>query len=50
MKYEITEETANKILNFLATCPYGQVHILVKELQAIKPIPEIKPENKDGAA
>lgn len=44
-KFEITEELALKILQYLDTKPYGEVVRLITELQQIKPI-EIEKEVK----
>lgn len=35
--FSITEELANKILNYLVTRPFIEVHALIGELQQIKP-------------
>lgn len=43
MDFIINEQTANKILNYLASKPFGEVHELIKELQTIKPLTQ--PQN-----
>lgn len=48
MKFEITEELANKVLSYLATRPYQEVASLINEVQTIKPIDNEKKQNKDG--
>lgn len=35
-KAEITEEFAQQLLNYLSTCPYGQVFQLVQGLAALQ--------------
>lgn len=37
-KFEISEDLAQKVLNYLATKPYLEVAELVTQLQQIKPI------------
>lgn len=39
-QYIICEETANKILNYLASRPYAEVVQLVADLQKISPMPK----------
>lgn len=41
-KFEITEEVANAILQYLATRPYQEVARLIAELQQVKLIEEEK--------
>jgi hypothetical protein len=45
-KFEITEEVANAILQYLATKPYNEVAVLITELQKIQPIEEKATEEK----
>ena len=40
-QFEITEELANKILQYLAARPYLEVAELISKLQQIKPITEV---------
>jgi hypothetical protein len=42
--YKITEEQAQKILNYLSTCPYAQVYNLVQEIIGLQEIKEDKKE------
>lgn len=37
-KFEISEDLAQKVLNYLATRPYLEVAELITQLQQIKPI------------
>lgn len=46
MKFEITQELAQKVLNYLVLKPYGEVFVLIGELQQMKVIEEPKVENK----
>lgn len=39
-QFVISEELANKVLAYLITKPWGEVHLLIVELQRIKPIGE----------
>jgi hypothetical protein len=41
-KFELEEDKAQAILNYLATCPYGQVHQLVAILIGLEEIKEQK--------
>jgi hypothetical protein len=43
-KYEITEEQAQAIINYLASCQYAQVFQLIAMMQNLKEINE----KKDG--
>jgi hypothetical protein len=43
--FKITEEQAQQILNYLSTCPYGQVYQLVAILMNLKEIKEQKNGN-----
>lgn len=45
-QFEITEELANKILQYLASRPYLEVAELISKLQQIKPIEPISEPNK----
>lgn len=45
-QFEITEELANKILQYLAARPYVEVAELISKLQQIKPIENIKESKK----
>jgi len=48
-QFEISEELANKVLQYLATRPYLEVAELISNLQQIKPISEQpKTENNNG--
>jgi len=47
--YKITEEQAQQILNYLGTCPYGQVYQLVQILMTLEEIKEAKEETNDTA-
>jgi hypothetical protein len=48
-QFEISEELANKVLQYLATRPYLEVAELISNLQQIKPISEqSKTENNNG--
>jgi hypothetical protein len=42
MNYIMTQELGQKVLNYLAERPYGEVFALIAEFQAMKP--EEKPE------
>lgn len=40
MEYKLTEETINKLLNYLASKPFAEVALLIKALQTAIPIEE----------
>ncbi len=44
MDYKLTEETINKLLNYLASKPYVEVAGMIHDLQTATPIKE--PEKK----
>jgi hypothetical protein len=44
-KYEITEEQTQQVINYLATCPYGQVFQLVQFLMTLTEIKDDKTNN-----
>jgi hypothetical protein len=41
-EFKITEEQAQAILNYLATCPYGQVYQLVAILMNLEEQKDVK--------
>ena len=45
-KFEISEELAQKVLNYLATRPYMEVAELITQVQQIKPIEDANKQNK----
>ena len=45
-KFEISEELAQKLLNYLATRPYLEVAELINQLQQIQPIVEPEASKK----
>lgn len=45
-QFEISEELANKILQYLASRPYLEVAELISKLQQIKPIETFSEPNK----
>jgi len=45
-KFEISEELAQKVLNYLATRPYLEVSELITQVQQIKPIVESEASKK----
>jgi len=46
-EFIITEELANKLLNYIVAKPYIEVFQLVQQLQTLKPV-EVKPEVVKG--
>lgn len=44
MKYEISQELANELLNYLATRPYRESAPLIDKLSKLEPIKEEEPE------
>ncbi|MBT9168549.1 MAG: hypothetical protein DDT19_01896 [Syntrophomonadaceae bacterium] len=46
MKFVITEELANKILNYLAGKPFAEVNALIQELARIVPLKETEEVEK----
>jgi hypothetical protein len=47
MKYEITYELAQALLNYLSKRPFEEVFKIIQELQQIKPITEPKDSKTD---
>lgn len=47
-QFEISEELANKILQYLAARPYVEVAELISKLQQINPISEPEKSKKNG--
>jgi len=46
MKFEITQELAQAVLDYLVRKPYGEVVLLISELQKLKVIEDKPPEGK----
>ncbi|MCK9370119.1 hypothetical protein M0R04_09465 [Candidatus Dojkabacteria bacterium] len=46
MKYEISQELAQGVLNYLAEKPYKETFVLIAELQKLKVITELE-DGKD---
>lgn len=44
-EFIIKETTINDILNYLAKQPYGKVARLINEIQSIKPVPVVVPDD-----
>lgn len=42
MKYEVSEEFLQEILNYLIARPYAEVHKLVNKIRTVKPVETIK--------
>lgn len=49
MKLEISQELAQKIINYLASKPFAEVFQLIGEMQQLKPV-EVKKEIKKEVA
>lgn len=45
MDFIISQEIAQKVLDYLATQPYKEVHILVSRLMALSPLKEETPKD-----
>ena len=44
--FEISAELLQKLANYLATRPWGDVEPLLHEIQSLKKIEDVKPEDK----
>ena len=43
MKFEIDQDLANQIANYLASRPFADVHQLIAKLQQLRPVQEVAP-------